>query len=75
MAGLRGSIADPLLEAVMPACNGVEPEMTARISDRGDRVYEVPMTYGDRGHEDGKTIAWRDGFVALWVLLKYRFTE
>jgi glycosyltransferase involved in cell wall biosynthesis len=54
---------------------GIEPEMTAKIFKRGYRVYEVPITYDGRGYEDGKKITWRDGLVAVWVLLKYRFTE
>ncbi|CAN5709050.1 glycosyltransferase family 2 protein [soil metagenome] len=54
---------------------GIEPEMTAKIFKRNYRVYEVPITYDGRGYEEGKKITWRDGFVALWVLLKYRFTE
>jgi glycosyltransferase involved in cell wall biosynthesis len=54
---------------------GIEPELTAKIFKRGYRVYEVPITYDGRGYEDGKKIGWRDGVVALWVLLKYRFTE
>src|SRR5260221_9190612 len=54
---------------------GIEPEMTAKIFKRGYRVYEVPITYDGRGYEEGKKITWKDGVVALWVLLKYRFTE
>jgi glycosyltransferase involved in cell wall biosynthesis len=54
---------------------GIEPEMTAKIFKRGYRVYEVPITYDGRGYDEGKKITWRDGFTALWVLLKYRFTE
>jgi glycosyltransferase involved in cell wall biosynthesis len=54
---------------------GIEPEMTAKIFKRHYRVYEVPITYDGRGYEEGKKITWRDGVVALWVLLKYRFTE
>jgi glycosyltransferase involved in cell wall biosynthesis len=54
---------------------GIEPEMTAKIFKRGYRVYEVPITYDGRGYEEGKKITWRDGLVALWVLIKYRFTE
>jgi glycosyltransferase involved in cell wall biosynthesis len=54
---------------------GIEPELTAKIFKRGFRVYEVPITYDGRGYEEGKKIGWRDGVVALWVLLKYRFTE
>jgi glycosyltransferase involved in cell wall biosynthesis len=54
---------------------GIEPEMTAKIFKRGYRVYEVPITYDGRNYDEGKKITWRDGIVALWVLLKYRFTE
>jgi glycosyltransferase involved in cell wall biosynthesis len=54
---------------------GIEPELTAKIFKRGYRVFEVPITYDGRGYEQGKKITWTAGFVALWVLLKYRFTE
>ena len=54
---------------------GIEPELTAKIFKRGYRVYEVPITYAGRGYDEGKKITWRAGFEALWVLLKYRFTE
>jgi glycosyltransferase involved in cell wall biosynthesis len=54
---------------------GIEPELTAKIFKRGYRVYEVPITYDGRGYEEGKKITWRDGVVALWVLVKYRFIE
>jgi glycosyltransferase involved in cell wall biosynthesis len=54
---------------------GIEPELTAKIFKRGYRVYEVPITYDGRGYDEGKKIGWRDGFVALWVLLKFRFAE
>jgi glycosyltransferase involved in cell wall biosynthesis len=54
---------------------GIEPEITAKVFKRHYRVYEVPITYDGRGYDEGKKITWRDGVVALWVLLKYRFTE
>jgi len=54
---------------------GIEPEITAKIFKRGYRVYEVPITYAGRNYDQGKKITWVAGFVALWVLLKYRFTE
>ncbi len=54
---------------------GIEPEMTAKVFKRGYRVYEIPITYDGRGYEQGKKITWRDGVVALWVLLKFRFTD
>jgi len=54
---------------------GIEPEITAKIFKRGYRVYEIPITYAGRGYDEGKKITWHAGFEALWVLLKYRFTE
>jgi glycosyltransferase involved in cell wall biosynthesis len=54
---------------------GIEPELTAKIFKRRYKVYEVPISYDGRGYDEGKKITWRDGVVALWVLLKYRFTE
>jgi glycosyltransferase involved in cell wall biosynthesis len=54
---------------------GIEPELTAKIFKRNYRVYEVPITYDGRGYDEGKKITWRDGVVALWVLIKYRFRE
>jgi len=52
---------------------GIEPEITAKIFKRGYRVYEVPISYDGRSYEEGKKISWKDGVVALWVLLKHRF--
>ena len=54
---------------------GIEPELTAKIFKRGYRVYEIPITYDGRGYSEGKKITWQDGIVAIWTLLKYRFTE
>ena len=54
---------------------GIEPEITAKVFKRRYRVYEVPITYDGRGYDEGKKITWRDGIIALWVLVKYRFSE
>ena len=54
---------------------GIEPEITAKVFKRRYRVYEIPISYDGRGYDEGKKITWRDGVVALWVLVKYRFTE
>jgi glycosyltransferase involved in cell wall biosynthesis len=51
---------------------GIEPEITAKIFKRGYRVYEVPISYDGRGYDEGKKISWKDGVVALWVLLRHR---
>jgi glycosyltransferase involved in cell wall biosynthesis len=53
---------------------GIEPEITAKVFKRRYRVYEIPITYAGRGYDEGKKITWVAGLVALWVLLKYRFT-
>lgn len=54
---------------------GIEPEITAKLFKRGARVYEVPITYDGRDYSEGKKITWKDGFPALWTLVKYRFTD
>ena len=54
---------------------GIEPELTAKIFKRCYRVYEVPITYEGRDYAEGKKITWRDGFPALWTLIKYRFVD
>ena len=51
---------------------GIEPEITAKVCKRKYRVYELPVAYYGRTHEEGKKITWRDGFKAVWVLLDVR---
>lgn len=53
----------------------IEPELTAKLLKRGVRIYEVPISYAGREFDEGKKITWRDGFSALWTLVKYRFTD
>jgi len=53
----------------------IEPEITAKILKRGIRIYEVPISYSGREFDEGKKITWRDGFSALWTLVKYRFRD
>ncbi len=51
---------------------GFEPEVTAKIARiPGIRIYEVGISYYGRTYEEGKKIGWRDGFRALYVILKY----
>jgi glycosyltransferase involved in cell wall biosynthesis len=51
---------------------GFDPEITARILRMGNRIYEVPISYAGREFNEGKKISWRDGFVVLLTLLRYR---
>lgn len=53
----------------------IEPEVTAKILKKRIRIYEVPISYTGREMEEGKKITWRDGFPALWTLVKYRFVD
>jgi glycosyltransferase involved in cell wall biosynthesis len=53
----------------------IEAEMSAKILKRGVRIYEVPISYSGREFDEGKKITWRDGFSALWTLVKYRFRD
>jgi hypothetical protein len=51
---------------------GFEPEVTAKISKiKGIRIYEVGISYYGRTFEEGKKINWRDGFRAIYCILKY----
>ncbi len=52
-----------------------EPEVTAKILKRGYRIYEVPISYTGREYAEGKKIGFKDGIIALWTLLKYRFVD
>lgn len=51
---------------------GFEPEVTAKISRiPGVRIYEVGISYYGRTYEEGKKIGWKDGFQAIYCILKY----
>ena len=54
---------------------GFEPEVTARLAQRGARVYEVPVSYAGRTYEEGKKINWRDGIAAFWHILKFNLSR
>lgn len=50
---------------------GIEPELTAKVAHLGCRIYEVGVSYAGRTYAEGKKIGWRDGFRAIWCILKY----
>ena len=50
---------------------GFEPEITAKVAKLRVPIYEVGISYSGRTYEEGKKIGWRDGFRALWAILKY----
>jgi glycosyltransferase involved in cell wall biosynthesis len=50
----------------------IEPELTAQVLKAGFRVVEKPIGYTPRGHDEGKKISWKDGFVAVYTLLNQK---
>lgn len=53
---------------------GIEPELTAKLAKiKGVKIYEVGISYYGRTYEEGKKISWKDGFRAMWCIVRYRF--
>lgn len=50
------------------------PEVTAKILRKGYRIVEVPVSYTARRYQEGKKIGWRDFFVAMYILIRYRLS-
>ena len=50
----------------------IEPEITAKVCKRKLRIYQLPISYYGRTYDEGKKITWRDGFKAVWVLVRIR---
>ena len=50
---------------------GIEPEITAKVARQGFRIYEISISYSGRTYAQGKHIGWRDGFKALWCIVRY----
>jgi glycosyltransferase involved in cell wall biosynthesis len=54
---------------------GIEPEITGQVCRRNLRIYELPIAYYGRSYDEGKKITWRDGFRAIYVLFRVRFSR
>lgn len=54
---------------------GIEPEITARISQAKLKVYEIGISYSGRTYEEGKKINWKDGVAAIWHILRFNLWE
>lgn len=50
---------------------GFEPEITAKISKKGVRIYEVPISYYGRNYNEGKKITWKDGIKAMLAIIRF----
>jgi hypothetical protein len=64
-----------VMEQIKLDCIGFEfcPEVTAKVARLGYTIHEVPVSYHPRSFKEGKKIKWKDGLIAIWTLLKYRF--
>jgi len=54
---------------------GFEPEITMKLAKKRYRFYEVPISYHGRTYEEGKKITWKDGFAALYYMIRFRFAD
>lgn len=54
---------------------GIEPELTVKVAKLGCRIYEVPIAYHGRTYAEGKKISWRDGFAALYYIVRFRLFD
>jgi dolichol-phosphate mannosyltransferase len=66
-----------LLERVQLDCHRFEfcPEITAKLCRMGERIAEVPISYNPRSAGEGKKIRHSDGWLAIWTLIRYRFSR
>jgi glycosyltransferase involved in cell wall biosynthesis len=53
----------------------VEPELVIKLSKRGARIFEVPISYSGRTYHEGKKINWKDGARALWAICRYAVSD
>lgn len=54
---------------------GIEPELTARVARARYRIYEMSISYSGRTYKEGKKIGWKDGFKALWCIVRYGLAD
>ena len=55
---------------------GIEPEITAKLARvKNVRIYQVGISYYGRTYEEGKKIGAKDGFRAMWCILKFKFVK
>lgn len=66
-----------VIKGIELKCKGFEfcPEVTAKVLKKGYKIYETPIVYKPRKIKEGKKIRWKDGIIAIWTLIKYRFIK
>ena len=71
----RRSVIDDIAPGLVQKRFGFEPEITARVARRRLRVYETSVSYSGRTYAEGKKIGWRDGFKALWCIIRFGLAD
>jgi len=71
------AVRTALLQSIPIASNDfkLEPELTIKLGKRGARIFEVPISYSGRTYAEGKKINWRDGFAALWAIVRFGMSD
>jgi dolichol-phosphate mannosyltransferase len=66
-----------LLESIPLECRRFEfcPEVTAKLCRRGEKIWEVPISYTPRSRQQGKKLRHSDGWAAIWTLIRFRFAR
>jgi len=66
-----------LIETIPLECQRFEfcPEVTAKLCRRGEKIWEVPVSYAPRNKDQGKKLRHSDGWMAIWTLFRFRFAR
>ena len=67
----RKEVVDSFKDKIKSRRFGIEPELTALAAKGKWRIYEVGISYYGRTYKEGKKIGWRDGFAAIWHILRF----
>ena len=71
----RRSVIDEITPKLVQKRFGFEPEITARVARRRLRVFETSVSYAGRTYAEGKKIGWRDGFKALYCIVRFGIAD
>lgn len=71
----RREVIDELTPKLVQNRFGFEPEITARVARRKYRIYETSVSYSGRTYAEGKHIGWKDGFQALWCIVRFGLAD
>ena len=71
------AVRTDLLQSIPLVSNDfrLEPELTIKLAKREARIFEVPISYSGRTYQEGKKINWRDGFRALFAIVRFMFSD